>query len=217
MRYASLEKEISKIAKENNYVLDEVFKEAINIIERLNIYHFNGLKVYSNSGIIENNLLKIELINKYKKFYILTIDRYGNIFKINKDDNSEFIIFELKKDIQRKKINQSENKIKLFLTFNYENDIIKINSIVKKNKIFKHERYKVKSYINDAREVLDNQLNLELFIPDDVSYYTFKSLDQSKNMFNPTNINNVLNETAIIHNSIKKSPYSSEKNCSKYL
>ena len=123
MRYASLENDIIKIIKEQTQTknldnFNRLVKEAIEIINGVELYHFNGLRVDNRDGINENKQdnIVIYLINQYLNHFLLTISKDGKTLDIN-NINQDYFHFLLKSKIKFKELRKKKQYYSLLFIY----------------------------------------------------------------------------------------------------
>ena len=132
MKYSSLGTDIMEIIKDKMNQEDSnnskkrnkskattttIVKEAIDIISWVDLFHFNALRVVGSEEM-ENSIL-INLRNDYLT-YILEISKDGKLFDMKENDNNFYFHFSLKKA-------NIDNQPNISLSYEYYNDIIRIN------------------------------------------------------------------------------------------
>ena len=213
MRYASLENDIIKIIKEQTQTenldsFNRLIKEAIEIINGVELYHFNGLRVDKIDEINENKQdnIVIHLINQYPDHFLLTISKDGKTLDIN-NINQDYFHFGLKESNVRDKNIISLYKNKISLSFKLEDDII---NIVGEPFIYQRVIQKIEYTVSYYEGVAEygKELNLEMFVPDKKK----RTTDENEfNYIEPTQINDILKEASILKEKIEEAPYQKKR------
>ena len=206
MRYASLENDIIKIIKEQTQTenldsFNRLIKEAIEIINGVELYHFNGLRVDKIDEINENKQdnIVIHLINQYPDHFLLTISKDGKTLDINNITQGYFHFGLKESNVHDKNI--------ISLSFKWEDDVI---DIVGEPYIHKYEqeiKYTV-SYYETVPEY-GKELNLKMFVPDkknDTNAYK-----NTSKYIEPTQINDILKAASILKKEIEEAPYQKKR------
>lgn len=206
MRYASLENDIIKIIKkqtqtENLDSFNRLVKEAIEIINGVELYHFNGLRVDKKDGINENKQdnIVIYLINQNPDHFLLTISKDGKTLDINNITQGYFHFGLKESNVRDKNI--------ISLSFKWEDDVIDIVGEPYEHKYEQEIKYTV-SYYEGIPEY-GKELNLKMFVPD--KKYDTNAYNNTSKYIKPTQINNILKEASKMKEKIEEAPYQKKR------